>query len=318
LRSTTHTHFTLHEVADGVFAAIHKEGGAAYSNAGIIDLGESVIVFDTFDMHPAAEELRAWVEHSIGKHVEFVINSHKHGDHWGGNQVFAEEALIISTHRTRDEMSPVLEKRTRLAEELAKAAERIREMESRLANETDAKKRTALERLILREKYTVEYLPGYKPCLPSQTFSGRIIFHGGKRSAELVSAGPAHTPEECYLVLPDEKIIFAGDLAFFDSPPFIAPDCDSPGWLEQLDAFIRSENELFVPGHGPLGDKNSLKIEMDYMHGARELVVQASAVGKKLEEMDGSSLLTQFGSWEQYAPRNENNLRTLYELHRDR
>lgn len=44
----TSAHFQLHELADGVFAAIHREGGAAQSNAGIIDLGEQVLIFDTF------------------------------------------------------------------------------------------------------------------------------------------------------------------------------------------------------------------------------------------------------------------------------
>ena len=96
-----YTHFSIHTLADGIHAAIHKEGGAAYSNSGIIDLGDSTLVFDTFDMAVAAKELLVAAEELTKRSPAWVVNSHKHGDHWGGNQVFAGQAVILATHQTR-------------------------------------------------------------------------------------------------------------------------------------------------------------------------------------------------------------------------
>lgn len=51
-------HFTLEPLADGVYACIHMPGGAAYSNAGIIDLGDRTIVVDSFNTLAAGRDLR--------------------------------------------------------------------------------------------------------------------------------------------------------------------------------------------------------------------------------------------------------------------
>lgn len=82
-RSTlpTSEHFDLKPLADGIYAAIAFEGSAARSNAGIIDLGEQTLVFDTFDSVRAAEDLRAAAEHLTGREATCVIISHAHADH---------------------------------------------------------------------------------------------------------------------------------------------------------------------------------------------------------------------------------------------
>jgi cyclase len=83
--SKEYTHFEIRALAEGVWAAIHKEGGAAYSNAGIVDLGGRVLLFDAFDMAVAGRELRQAILDLTGRAPTWVVNSHEHGDHWGGN-----------------------------------------------------------------------------------------------------------------------------------------------------------------------------------------------------------------------------------------
>src|SRR5262245_20734092 len=98
----TSAHFQLHQLADGVFAAIHREGGAAQSNAGIIDLGDRVLVFDTFISLAAAVALRETVPALSSRPVSALINSHYHNDHIWGNQAFPSDVPIISTIKTRE------------------------------------------------------------------------------------------------------------------------------------------------------------------------------------------------------------------------
>ena len=94
-------HFRLETVGRGLVAAIHQESGAAIANAGIIDLGDSTMVFDTFISPAAAKDLRQAAEILTGRPVSYVFNSHYHNDHIRGNQEFPD-AQIISTSKTFD------------------------------------------------------------------------------------------------------------------------------------------------------------------------------------------------------------------------
>ena len=94
-------HFRLEQLADDVYAAIHIDGGAAIGNAGIVDLGNRTLVFDTFFTPQAAHDLRAAAESLTGRAVDAVINSHYHSDHIWGNQAFSQHTDIISTVETR-------------------------------------------------------------------------------------------------------------------------------------------------------------------------------------------------------------------------
>lgn len=93
-------HFRIQQLADGVWAAIRVDGGAAIGNAGIVDLGDRTLVFDTFFTPQAAEDLRTAAEARTGRPVRAVINSHFHNDRMWGNQVFGSDTDIISTVET--------------------------------------------------------------------------------------------------------------------------------------------------------------------------------------------------------------------------
>lgn len=96
-------HFRLEKIRNGIYAAIAKEGGGAAANAGFIDLGDTTIVFDTFNTQQASEDLKYAAETITNKPVTWVINSHWHGDHIRGNQTF-KESTIISSQMTYDKM----------------------------------------------------------------------------------------------------------------------------------------------------------------------------------------------------------------------
>lgn len=89
-------------MADGVYACIHKIGGKAISNAGIIDNGKETFIFDTFLSPDVAKELLLAVKQLNLSPVKYVINSHSHNDHIRGNQVFCNDVKIISTERTKE------------------------------------------------------------------------------------------------------------------------------------------------------------------------------------------------------------------------
>src|SRR5437763_1296842 len=69
-------HFTYHELADGVWAAIVISTGLAASNSGIVDLGDRTLIFDTTLSPASGAELRTVAESVTGRPVTYVLNSH--------------------------------------------------------------------------------------------------------------------------------------------------------------------------------------------------------------------------------------------------
>src|SRR5512142_3305829 len=112
-------HFTTYQVSDGVFAAIATTGGAAISNAGIVDLGGRTLVFDTFMTPEAALDLRRAALGLTGREADLVVNSHYHNDHIWGNQVFDPGILIASTSQTLKLMQTAGREEIRWANEVS-------------------------------------------------------------------------------------------------------------------------------------------------------------------------------------------------------
>ncbi|MCP5098261.1 MAG: MBL fold metallo-hydrolase [Chloroflexi bacterium] len=102
-------HFQLQEVTKGVYAAIVPNDGLAIGNAGIIDLGDQTIIFDTFEDPLCANDLRLAAERVTGRPATYIINSHMHADHWYGNQVFAPSTPILATPTTIAGMAEFVE-----------------------------------------------------------------------------------------------------------------------------------------------------------------------------------------------------------------
>ncbi len=171
-------HFEIQKLAEGVYAAIAKEFGAAFSNSGIIDLGDLTLVFDTFETPKAAEDLRAAAQSLTGRLPDYVINSHNHADHWFGNQAFAGQATIISTHKTRDLMPVYLEELKTLKQNPSELSTSLEENRRLLDTETDPQKRAAIQGYVARLKHSLKSLPVLELILPNQTFGEKIVFYG--------------------------------------------------------------------------------------------------------------------------------------------
>ena len=309
----TSDHFELKQIAEGVYAAIAVAGGAARSNAGIIDSGDHTIIFDTFLTPTAAEDLRAAAEHLTGRPASYVINSHAHSDHWCGNQVFASHAPIIATHQTRDMIPMMMDYLKQVKEDPSELEKELREDQERLKTETDVRRLKALEASIARWRYVLASLPTLEFRLPNQTFEGKLVFHGPQRRAELLTQGKGHTDSDAYLILPEERIMFMGDLGFFQTQPFMG-SCDPEAWMAQLESMHQSNIETFVPGHGPLGTKADIALQMEYITTLEEMVAQVIQEGGSVEGALQRPLPAQFDGWlASEMARFERNVRSSYE-----
>lgn len=204
----------LEELAEGIFAYLQPPGGWCMSNSGFLLGPDAVTLVDTAATERRARALRAAIASVTARPPRTLVNTHHHGDHTYGNGVFAPEAVIIG-----HDGCPA----------------RIRE-----------------QGMLLTQLWTqvewgqVEIVP------PSVTFSDRLTLYAGGRRVELYHFGPAHTTDDVVAFVPDEGVLFCGDIVFNGGTPFVLMGSVA-GTLHVLDRLRALGARTVMPGHGDVG-----------------------------------------------------------------
>ena len=264
------------------------------SNAGIVDLGDTTLIFDTFATPQAAQDLLNAAEQLTGHPIRYVINSHKHGDHVWGNQVFSRDAQIISTITTRADML----KHANVNNEAFQIGleNDIQEMEAKHAREEDENKRRSQANEIATRREILAALPTFKRVMPDLTFEQQLTLHGSHRTAELLTYGGGHTASDAFLYLPDDQLIFMGDLLFVRTHPWMG-DGNPEEWVHILERVEQLNFTLAVPGHGPRGAREDLTLNQHYISSICALAETCMSKGEALEEATKAKMPEPFDSW---------------------
>lgn len=306
-------HFVLEELADGVYAAVGKAGSGAYSNAGIIDLGDRTLIFDTFMTPQAGAELRAASEQLTGRGASTVIISHAHSDHWMGNQAFDVGTPIVASQKTYDIMPEAVAWLQELREKPAEMDAWLADERERLEAAMEPIQRASLAGSVGRLTHLQSALAGLKIRFPNEVLFGNLTFHGSQRVAELILVEPGHTLSDAYLWLREDRVMFLGDLGFFGCQPFMAY-CDPRAWMAQCRALEGNDVEVFVPGHGPLGTAEDLGQQRHYIAALLEMLTGVISAGGSAEDALEQRLGPAFEEWIiQGMARWEANVRSMYE-----
>jgi glyoxylase-like metal-dependent hydrolase (beta-lactamase superfamily II) len=296
-------HFQLVKLSEKIFAALHKEGGLGICNTGIIDLGEQTLVVDATYTPVAAQELKTTAEMLTARPVSLVINTHHHKDHILGNQAFKPRADIISSQRTCD----LIKENTKdeLQQLKYDSKERILLLKEDLKNERDPKKIAEMSETIYFLMDLSAILPNINPTPPNITFEEKISLYGTKRQAECITFKLAHSPGDTVVFLPEEKILFCGDLLFAHKHPYMG-SADIKGWIAALKTIMALEPEVIVPGHGYLAKIEDLQRMKEYLQFIEQAVSEVFSKGEGKESLDNISVPDQFSTWEQPERFHEN------------
>ncbi|WP_449536451.1 MBL fold metallo-hydrolase [Ferdinandcohnia sp. Marseille-Q9671] len=260
-------HFILEKVSDGIFAAIAKDGGGAVGNAGFLDLGGRTLVFDTFNSQQAAEDLRNIAENITDQPVSWVMNSHFHGDHIRGNQVF-RDCNIVSSQTTWKQMKE--NHPERIADQKADIDGLKKYIESLTKqNESSPDIQTKNEIDFLKELEIS--LPDLELVLPQITFTNELSISGTKRTARISTFGGGHSNCDSFLYIPEDEIIFMADLLFVGMHPSFFPYSNPAQWVKILDEIKNLSIQKAIPGHGPIGNKEDIIKLMNYITEIIEL-----------------------------------------------
>jgi glyoxylase-like metal-dependent hydrolase (beta-lactamase superfamily II) len=234
-------------VAPDVHAWLQPNGSWGESNSVlIVGDGASALVDTLWDVGLTARMLgavRPLVERAP---LATVINTHSDGDHWWGNQLVAgaeivatEAAAQVMSGQSPDEMCRFggLGAALRLAGRVPVSYPKREDVATigRFVGE------------VLRPFDFGEVLP----TPPSRTFRGELALEVGGREVRLIEVGPAHTPGDLVVYVPDARTVIAGDILFIGVTPVMWSG-PVERWLAALERLIDSGAETFVPGHGPV------------------------------------------------------------------
>lgn len=289
-------HFRVQEVADGVFAAIAKAGTGSVANAGFVDMGHSVVVFDSFNTQQAAAELREVIQRIVGKPVSHLLNSHWHGDHIRGNQMF-RDVPILATTKTRHIMAD--RHPTRIAQQkagMAELAETLHQIRETLKRTEDPAERDSLQEQISFLGYIQASLPGLDLTLPSQTFDTCWTLEGSARTIHCVAMGPAHTQSDAVLHIPDAKVLFAGDVLVVGGHLPIM-DGDILAWIDGLRHLQTWDLAHILPGHGPVNGPMALETGVQYLSTLLQLADRLTAEGTAPESLTADDIPLSCRNW---------------------
>ncbi|NNF33198.1 MAG: MBL fold metallo-hydrolase [Saprospiraceae bacterium] len=267
-------HFNLVELTDGVYACIHKPGGKAICNVGIIDNGNETIIFDSFLSPEAAEEIPKIVSHYNLSPIRYVINSHYHNDHIRGNQIFDEDVKIISTTRTAEliaEKEPL-----EIADEKEYGPERYTYYDSLDQEYSGNKDAVEYQKIMMWKSYYEILSTSHKEIttrIPEMLITEEHFLNGPDRKVRLLPRGKGHTDSDLVLFLPEDGILFTGDLVFNQCHPYLAHG-SLHEWKEWLNYLLGLKPASVIPGHGNIGDTATIMNMKTYIEAIENIAHQ--------------------------------------------
>ncbi len=234
------------------------------SNAAFVVTPAGVVVIDALGSPALAMRLMDEIAKVTPLPVTHVIATHYHADHIYGLQEFKDKGAHIIAHAAAREYLNSETARLRLTASRQDLAPWI-DMSTRLVPAD-------------------EWIDG-----PKELVVGGLTF-------QLQPVGPSHTPEDLVVYLPQEKVLFAGDLVFRSRIPFVG-QADSGHWIKALDTLLLFNAAVIVPGHGPLSAeaRKDMELTRDYLVYLRSSMGQAA---KNMEPFDDAYAATDWMKFE--------------------
>jgi cyclase len=223
----------VQKLADGIWAASPSKG----ANVGWFLYGDGVVAIDAGGTAAAGKEILEQIATTTGgKPPRYLILTHAHADHSTGTRAFvAAGAQVICQEN---------------------AAQSILTFITSATNDPS------------------DPLAGKANVSPTLlTVSERLILFDGKRRAEVQYLGPGHTIADLVVLLPQEKVLFTGDLATNGRVPDLhLPDADPGAWAKILPRLAAASMEKMVPGHGTIGPTTGRADTLAYLRGLDQIV----------------------------------------------
>jgi len=225
-----------------------------------LSVGEDGLLLIDDDYAEISEKTRAAIAGISAESVKFVVNTHWHFDHTGGNQMLGEEGAIIVAHDN---------------------------VRKRLLSGGEIK------------AFSAQIPPAKKAALPVLTFADSMTFHWNGTRIDVVHPGASgHTDGDAVIYFVEDNVVHMGDLYFAGLYPFI--DGSSGGSLagiitsvDKVLARIDGDTRV-IPGHGPLSNKSELQVYRGMLTSVQKKLMQFKQQEKTVEQVVAAKPTAEF------------------------
>lgn len=234
----------------------------AGGNIGVSVGPDGILIVDD-QFAPLADKIKAALKTLGEGKLKFVLNTHYHGDHTGGNAAFGPDALIIA--------------------------------------QTNVRKRLTTEQISKFFKRTTPASP--KEALPVITFDQAVsVFFNGEE-IKVIHFPKGHTDGDSVIFFPGSNVVHMGDDFFNGGFPVVDLEAggDVEGMTRNVGDIIRRLQNVpgvkIIPGHGHLSDLEGLKAFHRMLTETTEIVRKRIAAGKSLDQIKAEGLPEKWKSW---------------------
>jgi glyoxylase-like metal-dependent hydrolase (beta-lactamase superfamily II) len=236
------------KVAGNVYVLTGRGGNIGVS------AGEDGVFLVDDQYAPLTDKLKAAVATISDKPLRFLLNTHWHGDHTGGNENLGKAGVVIVAHE-------------------------------------NVRRRMSVEQFL--EAFNEKVPPSPKAALPIVTFTDAVTLHLNDDRVRCFHVAPAHTDGDTVVHFEKSDVVHMGDLFFNGMYPFIDVSTGGSfeGMIAAADkvaAMIGSDTKI-IPGHGPVADRAALATYREMLVKVRDRVKPMVASGKSLEQVKAAA-----------------------------
>jgi len=278
------------QLAQGVWfvqgnSALGSTGNRNFiSNAGFFVTDEGVVVVDALGSPALAQELLREIHRVTPQALRYVVVTHYHADHIYGLQTLVQAGAKVIGH--------------------ASAREYL--------NSDTAQRRLEASRIDL-----APWIDANTRLVPADQWldTQESQFRLGSIDFVVDHVGPAHTPEDVVVFVPQLGVLFAGDLFFQGRIPFVG-QADSRLWIQALNRLMKYQPKIVIPGHGPASTNPMVDMTMtrDYLLYLRKTMGEAAKNMEPFEEVYAKTDWSRFESIPLFRVANRMNAYNTYLL----
>ena len=253
-----------HKVVDGVYAIVGELGNRTLANRGnnatfgLVVTSEGVVLIDSGGTYQGAQEMDLLIKDITDQAVVAVINTGGQDHRWLGNDYFKQQgAQIIASEQA------VLDQNKRVQDQL----------------------------ISLGNLFDAEFMAQTVPLTADTTFKDYFELELGGVVMQIHHAGPAHTPGDSFVWLPQKGVMFSGDIVYVERMLGVGTQSNSKSWIKVFQTMAAYKPAYLVPGHGKPTTLAEATIDTyDY------LVFLRAAIG---DFIDQGREITEIGSLDQ-------------------
>ena len=253
-----------HKVVDGVYAIVGELGNRTLANRGnnatfgLVVTSEGVVLIDSGGTYQGAQEIDLLIKDITDQAVVAVINTGGQDHRWLGNDYFKQQgAQIIASEQA------VLDQNKRVQDQL----------------------------ISLGNLFDAEFMAQTVPLTADTTFKDYFELELGGVVMQIHHAGPAHTPGDSFVWLPQKGVMFSGDIVYVERMLGVGTQSNSKSWIKVFQTMAAYKPAYLVPGHGKPTTLAEATIDTyDY------LVFLRAAIG---DFIDQGREITEIGSLDQ-------------------